>query len=103
MSDIEVVHVPEAERYEIRVDGKTAGFTEAHPRDDGIVEFPHTVIDDAYEGQGLASKVVTAALDDVRESGLMIHVTCEYIKRFLGKHPEYVDLVAGPPDGPVSM
>jgi predicted GNAT family acetyltransferase len=103
MSDIEVVHVPEAERYEIRVDGKTAGFTEAHPRDDGIVLFPHTVIDDAYEGQGLASKLVTAALDDVRENGLMIHVTCAYIKHFLGKHPEYTDLVAGPVDGPVSM
>jgi predicted GNAT family acetyltransferase len=67
------------------------------------VHFPHTVIDDAYEGQGLASKLVKAALDDVRESGLMIHVTCTYIKGWLGKHPEYVDLVAGPVDGPVSM
>jgi predicted GNAT family acetyltransferase len=103
MSDIEVVHVPEAERYEIRVDGTTAGFTEAHPRDDGIVELPHTVIHDAYEGQGLASTLVRGALDDIRESGLTIHVTCSYIKGFLGKHPEYVDLVAGPPDGPVSM
>lgn len=103
MTDIEVVHVPEAERYEIRVDGKTAGFTEAHPRNDGIVLFPHTVIDDAYEGQGLASKLVKAALDDVRENGLMIHVTCAYIKGWLGKHPEYTDLVAGPVDGPVSM
>jgi len=94
MSDIEVVHVPEAERYEIRVDGKTAGLTEAHPRGNGVVLFSHTEVDDAYEGQGLASKLVRGALDDVRRRGETIVVTCSYVKGFLEKHPEYADLVA---------
>jgi predicted GNAT family acetyltransferase len=85
VSNIEVVHIPEAERYEIQVDGVVAGFTEAHPRDDGVVVFPHTLVDDAYEGQGLASILVTGAL---------IVVTCPYVTRFLRKHPEYQDLLA---------
>jgi predicted GNAT family acetyltransferase len=94
VSNIEVVHIPEAERYEIQVDGVVAGFTEAHPRDDGVVVFPHTLVDDAYEGQGLASILVTGALDDVRRRGLRIVVTCPYVTRFLRKHPEYQDLLA---------
>jgi predicted GNAT family acetyltransferase len=89
----EVVHAPERERYEILVDGALAGLTEAHPLDDGTVLFSHTEIDDAYEGLGLANILVTSALDDIRSQGLRIHVTCAYVKRFLGKHPDYRDLL----------
>ncbi|MGI9084383.1 MAG: GNAT family N-acetyltransferase [Aeromicrobium sp.] len=94
MSTTAVVHIPEAGRYEIHVDGRSAGFTQAKDRDDGTVLFPHTVIDDAYEGQGLGSILVAGALDDVRRSGKRIHVTCEYVNGFLEKHPEYEDLLA---------
>ena len=89
-----MVHVPEAERYEIHVDGRVAGFTEAHPRGDDLVLMPHTEVDDAYEGHGLASTLVAGALDDIRRRGLRIVVTCPYIRRFLRKHPEFRDLVA---------
>ena len=94
MSDIEIVHVPERSRYEIHVDGKVAGITRAKEGDDGVLLFSHTEVDDAYEGQGLASKLVTGALDDVRRRGRKIEVTCEYVEGFLEKHPEYQDLVA---------
>ena len=93
MSNVEVVHIPENSRYEIHVDGKVAGYTEAKERDDGIVLFSHTVVDDAYEGQGLASRLVTGALDDVRAQGRRIEVTCEYVLSFLVKRPEYLDLL----------
>lgn len=93
MSDIEIVHVPENSRYEIRIDGKTVGFTEAKERDDGVVLFPHTVIDDGHEGEGLASKLVAGALDHVRANGRRIEVTCEYVLGFLTKRPEYLDLL----------
>ena len=69
MSNVEVVHIPENSRYEIHVDGEVAGFTEAKERDDGVVLFSHTVVDDEYEGQGLASQLVAGALDDIRRRG----------------------------------
>lgn len=94
MSDIEIVYVPERSRYEIHVDGKVAGITRAKEGDDGVLLFSHTEVDDAYEGQGLASKLVTGALDDVRRRGRKIEVTCEYVEGFLEKHPEYQELVA---------
>ena len=95
---IEVMHNAAAERYEIHVDGEFAGLTEAQPLDDDLVLFPHTIIEPAFEGQGLASKLVTGALDDIRARGLRIHATCPYILGWLPKHPEYHDLLA--PDQP---
>jgi predicted GNAT family acetyltransferase len=91
---IAVSHNADAERYEITVDGEFAGFTEAHPLADGTILFPHTIVEPAFEGQGLASKLVTGALDDIRARGLHVHVTCPYILGWLPKHPDYQDLVA---------
>jgi predicted GNAT family acetyltransferase len=94
MSNIKVVHIPERSRYAILVDGEVAGFTLAKEGADGVLLFSHTEVDDTYEGQGLASKLVTGALDDVRAHGRRIEVTCEYVLGFLEKHPEYQDLLA---------
>ena len=96
MSDIKVVYVPERSRYEIHVDGEVAGITRAKEGDDGVLLFSHTEVEDAFEGQGLASKLVAGALDDVRARGRRIEVTCEYVEGFLEKHPEYRDLLAEP-------
>jgi predicted GNAT family acetyltransferase len=93
MSNVEVVHIPENSRYEVHVDGEVAGYSEAKDRDDGVVLFSHTVVDDEYEGQGLASQLVAGALDDIRQRGRRIEVTCEYVEDFLEKHAEYQDLV----------
>ena len=92
----DVLHNASAHRYEIRVGDELAGFTVAEPTDEpGVILFPHTEIAPAFEGQGLASKLVQGALDDVRERGLRIRATCPYILGWLPKHPEYEDLVAG--------
>lgn len=80
-------------QYEIHVDGSRAGFVVAREEGDTIV-MPHTEIDEAYEGQGLAKTLVTEALNDIRERGKKIVPHCPYVKRFLEKNPEYADLVA---------
>ncbi|MCW2800749.1 MAG: family N-acetyltransferase [Aeromicrobium sp.] len=86
-----VIHNAGEQRYEIEVDGILAGFTQAFEAGD-IVTFPHTVIFDQFEGQGLASELVAGALDDVRVRGKRIVVTCPYVTRFIDKHPDYADL-----------
>ena len=96
----EVIHNASAQRYEIRVGDELAGYTVAEPIDDHTVLFPHTQIADAFEGQGLASKLVQGALDDIRERGLKIKPTCPYVRNWLTKHPEYEDLVVSSPAGP---
>ncbi|WP_406486534.1 GNAT family N-acetyltransferase [Streptomyces sp. NBC_01563] len=78
-------------RYMIQVDGATAGFTVYRDRD-GQRVFYHTEIDDAFAGQGLASILVTEALNDVRESGMRIVPVCPYVAKYLKKHDEFADI-----------
>ena len=91
--DITVVRNDAEHRYEIVVDGTVAGFTEIESRD-GTVVMPHTVVDDAYAGQGLGGKLVSGALEDIRGRGERIVPECSYVRSFIEKHPEYGDLVA---------
>ncbi len=80
-------------RYEIHIDGAFAGFAMALVEGD-VVTFPHTVVFDEFEGQGLAGQLVTRALDDVRVQGKKVVATCPFVRRFIEKHSEYADLLA---------
>lgn len=91
---VDITYNSAEQQYEIAVDGERAGLTVAREEGDVIV-LPHTEIDERFEGQGLASQLVTYALDDIRARGKKIDVHCVYIKRFLEKHPEYQDLRVG--------
>lgn len=89
----EVKFVPEAERYEITVDGEVAGHVDARERD-GIIEMPHTIIGDEFGGRGLAKTLVQYALNDLREKGRKIEPICPFVQGFIEKNPEYAGMVA---------
>lgn len=89
---VEIVPNPAQDRFEIHVDGQKAGQAEYVRRGD-LVIFTHTEIDDAYGGQGLGSQLARGALDAVRAAGDPIVPLCPFIAGYIGKHPEYEDLV----------
>jgi predicted GNAT family acetyltransferase len=92
--DPDVVDVDARHRYEIRVDGETAGYAEYHRRGgSSTISFTHTVVDDAHAGQGLAGRLARAALDDARARGLAVLPFCPFVRSWIAKHPDYVDLV----------
>jgi len=91
---IEITHNDQEQRYEIAVDGERAGFSETRVEGD-VVVLPHTEVDERFEGQGLASQLVTYALDDIRAQGKKVRPSCVYVRKFIEKHPEYQDLIAG--------
>jgi len=93
MSDVEVRDNPEQSRYEARVDGELAGFSEYHLTRSSIV-FTHTEVFDEFEGHGVGSTLAQGALDDVRAKGERNVVpVCPFIHGFIDDHPEYADLV----------
>ncbi len=93
MSEVEVTNNPGQSRYEARVDGELAGFSEYHLTRSSIV-FTHTAVLDEFEGHGVGSTLARAALDDVRATGERDVVpVCPFIHGFIDDHPEYADLV----------
>lgn len=78
--------------FEIHVDGARAGRTGYRDEPEGRI-FDHTEIDEAHAGQGLGSALIQAALDATRaESRAVIHA-CGFVRGYIAKHPDYVDLV----------
>jgi uncharacterized protein len=69
---VNVIHDPEKHRYEIRVGEALAGFTAYRLPDDQHVDFVHTEVDAAYNGLGLAARLVADALADVQARGTRV-------------------------------
>nr|WP_260613044.1 MULTISPECIES: GNAT family N-acetyltransferase [Streptomyces] len=83
---------PGRSRFEVFDDDELAGFAEYHRYQDEIA-FIHTEIDPRFEGRGLGGVLARAALDAAREQGLGVLPFCPFIRGWIGKHPEYTDLV----------
>ena len=88
----EVVDRPEARRYEVLSDGEAAGFVE-YQLGPGEIMFIHTEIDEAYEGKGLGSVLARHVLDDARERGLAVLPLCPFVRAWISRHEDYLDLV----------
>ncbi|MFI6759473.1 GNAT family N-acetyltransferase [Micromonospora sp. NPDC050417] len=79
-------------RYTIAVAGQVAGFTQFFDHDRQRVFF-HTEIGKEYGGQGLGTRLIAEALDDVRAAGFRVVPICPFVKSYLDRHPQYGDLV----------
>jgi uncharacterized protein len=60
----------------------------------------HTDVAPSAEGQGIGSRLVAGALDDIRSRGLRVVPVCPFVTAYLRRHPEQRDLVV--PDPAVS-
>jgi uncharacterized protein len=85
----------EADRFTIAVDGTDVGLTE-YTDEDGSRVFPHTEVDEAYGGRGLATLVIAEAMAQTKAEGLRIVPLCPTVASYLKKHPEYADIVDEP-------
>ena len=52
----------------------------------GIFTIDHTFVDDSLRGQGVAGKLVQAAVDEIREHGGDVRATCSYAVSWLAKN-----------------
>jgi predicted GNAT family acetyltransferase len=90
--DVAVNDNPDAQRFEITVDGEPAGLAE-YRRKPGIIAFIHTEIDSRFEGHGLGGKLVSVALDSVAEQNLAVLPFCPFVNHFIAEHSDYLPLV----------
>ncbi|MCC4908492.1 GNAT family N-acetyltransferase [Microbacterium sp. cx-59] len=83
---IQVVREDTEGQYVIRVDGRDAGFTRFQPDRRGRLVFPHTQVDPAYAGQGLGSRLISAAMADVASRGETVVPLCPFVAKYLRGH-----------------
>jgi predicted GNAT family acetyltransferase len=82
-----------ASRFEVLIDGNVVGFADYVVRDD-VVELPHTVVDRAVRGRGVAALLVERTLESIRASGRTVVPTCWYVAQFIETRPDFADLLA---------
>lgn len=87
-----VVHNAPARRFEVTIDGKVAESKYLLAGDKFVIE--HTEVPEELEGKGIAGRIVRTALDYARERKLRVLPLCPYAKAWIGRHPEYQDLLA---------
>jgi uncharacterized protein len=83
---------PDADRYEIRDGDRLLGIAAYQRRGDQI-RFTHTEVDPDAGESGLGSRLVRAALDDVRGKGLRVVPLCPFVRGWIERHPDYAELV----------
>ena len=84
--------VPEESRYEIRDGDRVLGLAAYQRRGDTTV-FTHTEVDPDAGQDGVGSRLVRAALDDVRSKGGSVVPQCPFVRGWIDRHPNYADLM----------
>lgn len=83
---------PDESRYEIHEDGQVAGFAE-YRLSGNRIDLTHTETDEAFAGRGLGKALARGVLDDARRRGLAVRPYCPFMRSFIARNEEYLDLV----------
>ena len=78
-------------RYELAVDSHIAATYYEIAGD--LITFVHTEVPPELGGKGIGSRLIRGALDQVRADGLKVIAQCPFVKAWIGKHPDYADLL----------
>lgn len=82
---MEFIHEPER-IYGTDENGKVVAEITFPQREPGVFTIEHTIVDGSLQGQGIAGKLVQAAVDDIRSQGGQVRATCSYAVKWLEKH-----------------
>ncbi len=88
---IDVVHNAPGQRFEARVDGALA--YAAYRAEPGVLRMIHTDVPPHLEGRGIAGELVRVALQYARDHGLKVIPACSYVRGYMRKRPETLDLL----------
>lgn len=100
MTEPVVTRNDDQHRWEARIDGALAGFAE-YRQTDTLVIFTHTEVDPSFEGRGVGTALARHALDEVFDEGTReVMPVCPFIKKWIGRHPEYQRLLHTPSPKP---
>jgi predicted GNAT family acetyltransferase len=95
--DVAVRNNVDAGSYDAVIDGHVVGMVVYERKGDRII-VRHTIVQPDHRGQGIATILVRAALDDIVANGLRLTNFCGFLTDFIAANPEYAHVLdAGRP------
>ena len=94
INEVEVVNNPAERRFEAKVGDYLARID--YIPDEKHIIFTRTLVPEAIEGQGVASKMVRTALSYAQDNGLKVIPQCPFVAGYIEIHPKYQSLVWDP-------
>jgi uncharacterized protein len=82
----------ERSRFELELDGAQAVLD--YTRRGQILALDYAAVPAAFEGRGVGSRLVGAALELVRSRGERVIPRCSFVVAYMNRHPEFDDLRA---------
>ncbi len=80
-------------RFELEVNSYVA-FIEFDKIDPAILDLVHTEVPKELAGKGIGSQLVVGALQYCKVNTFKIIPSCPFIKNYIEKHPEWLELVS---------
>lgn len=93
---VEITDVPDARRYEARIDGELAGWVDYGRVRDRLVAV-HTEVKPEYGGRGIGKALVRRVIADARAGGFTITPRCPLFATHFERNPQDQDVRAGSP------
>ncbi|MGA9871183.1 MAG: GNAT family N-acetyltransferase [Rhodococcus sp. (in: high G+C Gram-positive bacteria)] len=81
-------------RFDLFVADELVGILGYRDAGDGTIAFMHTVVKEDFGDRGWAGVLVRGALNTAHDRGWRIVPICTYVRRYLARNPELLDLVA---------
>ena len=89
--NVDVIHNPEEQRFELTVNGYLAVLD--YIMFDDIMIFTHTGVPPEIEGSNSGVKLVVTGLEYARQNSFGVRSKCWFVSKYLRRHPEYQDLL----------
>lgn len=77
----------------VAYDGQTVAGYCSFEAADGVWHVMHTVVHQAYQGRGLAKKLVVLLLENAEDQGVKVQPVCSYVQAFFEKDASFRHLL----------
>lgn len=90
LDKLEITHNPENHTFEVWIDGKLSKLDYIQDAKNFVIT--HVGVYPEHRGQGVAAKIVDAAMQYARENALRVVPMCSYAAAYIRRNPKYVEL-----------
>ena len=90
LEKLDITHNPADDRFEVWIDGKLSKLDYIQEAKNFVIA--HVGVYPEHRGQGVAGKIVEAALQYARENGLRVIPMCSYAAAYIRRNPHHMEL-----------